>query len=133
MPCPVPANIAQYHICCMGAARHCFVCSRDFGGFDKCAWLERVSLTQPIASTQTEMAGSEDTRAILEALRADRSTARERQTAMERQIKAEAKRLRSGGDAREPLHVQPLAWCTHTINVASYHAFATADKYISGF
>jgi pre-mRNA-splicing helicase BRR2 len=49
------------------------------------------------------MAGSEDTRAILEALHADRSTARERQTAMERQIKAEARRLRSGGDARTAL------------------------------
>ena len=49
------------------------------------------------------MAGSEDTRPILEALRADRSTARERQTAMERQIKAEARRLRSGGDARAAL------------------------------
>ena len=46
------------------------------------------------------MAESEETRPILEALRADRSTARERQSAMERQIKAEARRLRSGGDAR---------------------------------
>ena len=52
------------------------------------------------------MAGSEDTRVILEALRADRSTARERQTAMERQIKAEARRLRSGGDARAALPTQ---------------------------
>ncbi len=49
---------------------------------------------------QAQMAESEETRPILEALRADRSTARERQSAMERQIKAEARRLRSGGDAR---------------------------------
>ena len=52
------------------------------------------------------MAASEETRPILEALRADRSTARERQTAMERQIKAEARRLRSGGDSRAQ---QPLS------------------------
>ena len=46
------------------------------------------------------MAESEETRPILDALRADRSTARERQSAMEKQIKAEARRLRSGGEAR---------------------------------
>ena len=58
---------------------------------------------------QAQMAESEETRPILEALRADRSTARERQSAMERQIKAEARRLRSGGDARASwlyLHTQ---------------------------
>lgn len=43
---------------------------------------------------QTEMAGREDTAAILEALKADRTTARERQSALERQIREEARKLR---------------------------------------
>ena len=49
------------------------------------------------------MAGREDTRSILEALRADRSSARERQAAMETQIREEARRLRGakGGGAAE--------------------------------
>lgn len=45
------------------------------------------------------MAGREDTRSILEALNADRATARERQTAMERSIREEARRIRDGGDS----------------------------------
>lgn len=39
------------------------------------------------------MAGREDTRSILEALKADRSSARERQAAMEAQIRNEARQL----------------------------------------
>lgn len=46
--------------------------------------------------------GHEDTRSILEALKADRATARERQTAMERSIREEARHLKSGGDAGAP-------------------------------
>ena len=45
------------------------------------------------------MAGREDTRSILEALKADRATARERQTAMERSIREEARRIRDGGES----------------------------------
>ncbi len=41
------------------------------------------------------MAGREETRGVLEALKADRATARERQSAMERQIREEARRLQS--------------------------------------
>lgn len=48
----------------------------------------------PILHVQTEMAGRDDTAAILEALRADRTTTRERQSAMERQIREEARKLR---------------------------------------
>lgn len=48
------------------------------------------------------MMGHEDTRAILEALKADRATARERQTAMERSIREEARRIKTGGDAGAP-------------------------------
>jgi pre-mRNA-splicing helicase BRR2 len=40
------------------------------------------------------MAGRKDTAAILEALKADRTTARERQSALERQIREEARKLR---------------------------------------
>ena len=55
---------------------------------------------------QTEMAGSDDTRIILEALQAGRMSAKERQTAVERSIREEARRLRTGGAAGEP-----LCWC----------------------
>ena len=49
-----------------------------------------------ITCVQTEMAGSPDTAAILEALNSQRADARERQAAMERQIREEARRLRGG-------------------------------------
>ena len=45
---------------------------------------------------QAEMSGSPDTAAILEALNSQRADARERQAAMERQIREEARRLRGG-------------------------------------
>ncbi len=50
------------------------------------------------------MAGSDDTRIILEALQAGRMSAKERQTAVERSIREEARRLRTGGTAGAPLH-----------------------------
>lgn len=45
---------------------------------------------------QAEMAGSAETAAILDALNSQRADARERQAAMERQIREEARRLRGG-------------------------------------
>lgn len=45
---------------------------------------------------QAEMAGSPETAAILDALNSQRADARERQAAMERQIREEARRLRGG-------------------------------------
>lgn len=45
------------------------------------------------------MAGAPDTGAILDQLRATRTSARERQSAMERTIREEARRLREGGGA----------------------------------
>ena len=54
-------------------------------------------------SLQAEMAGSPETAAILEALNAQRADARERQSAMERQIRDEARRLQQGGAAGQPL------------------------------
>lgn len=48
---------------------------------------------------QTEMAGSPETSVILEALQAGRMSAKERQTAVERSIREEARRLRTGGIA----------------------------------
>lgn len=42
------------------------------------------------------MAGTPETAAILEALNSQRADARERQAAMERQIREEARRLRGG-------------------------------------
>ncbi len=49
------------------------------------------------------MAGSPETAAILEALNAQRADARERQSAMERQIRDEARRLQQGGAAGQLL------------------------------
>ncbi|GFH22737.1 uncharacterized protein HaLaN_20249, partial [Haematococcus lacustris] len=46
---------------------------------------------------ETEMAGSQECAAILDALRATRTSARERQNAMERTIREEARRLRGEG------------------------------------
>lgn len=59
---------------------------------------------------QTEMAGAPETAAILEALKADRATARERQSALERQIREEARRLRSA-DGTGLLGFQLLPSC----------------------
>ncbi len=50
---------------------------------------------------QAEMAGTAETAAILDALNSQRADARERQAAMERQIREEARRLR-GGIAGQP-------------------------------
>jgi len=50
---------------------------------------------------QAEMAGGAETAAILDALNSQRADARERQAAMERQIREEARRLR-GGIAGQP-------------------------------
>lgn len=45
---------------------------------------------------QAEMAGAPETAAILDSLNSQRADARERQAAMERQIREEARRLREG-------------------------------------
>ena len=55
------------------------------------AWTHAAS-----CKLQAEMAGSPETAAILEALNSQRADARERQAAMERQIREEARRLRGG-------------------------------------
>ena len=57
---------------------------------------------------QAEMAGGAETAAILDALNSQRADARERQAAMERQIREEARRLR-GGTAGDPFN--PLPKC----------------------
>lgn len=49
-----------------------------------------------LCTLQAEMAGSPGTAAILDALNSQRADARERQAAMERQIREEARRLRGG-------------------------------------
>lgn len=54
---------------------------------------------------QTEMAGDDETRVILEALQAGRMSAKERQTAVERSIREEARRLRTGGVSGPPSHL----------------------------
>lgn len=63
-----------------------------------------------VASLQAEMAGSPDTAAILDALNSQRADARERQAAMERQIREEARRLR-GGVAGECCSLLTLECC----------------------
>lgn len=45
---------------------------------------------------QAEMAGSPDTKAILDALHATRASARERQEEVERRIREEARNIRQG-------------------------------------
>jgi hypothetical protein len=50
-------------------------------------------------ATQAEMAGSPETRLILDALHATRASARERQEEAERRIREEARKLRQGGAA----------------------------------
>lgn len=56
------------------------------------------------------MAGTPDTAAILDALNSQRADARERQAAMERQIREEARRLRGGvaGECCSPLTLELL-------------------------
>ena len=64
------------------------------------------------------MAGSPETAAILEALNAQRADARERQSAMERQIRDEARRLQQGGAAGQLLALMQgglhakQGWCS---------------------
>ena len=60
---------------------------------------------------QAEMAGTAETSAILDALNSQRADARERQAAMERQIREEARRLR-GGIAGQP-HATHSPICLH--------------------
>ncbi len=60
---------------------------------------------------QAEMAGTAETAAILDALNSQRADARERQAAMERQIREEARRLR-GGIAGQP-HAADSPICLH--------------------
>lgn len=58
---------------------------------------EAIACTHAVScNVQAEMAGSPATAAILEALNSQRADARERQAAMERQIREEARRLRGG-------------------------------------
>lgn len=53
-------------------------------------------LTRLLGIVQAEMSGAPETAAILESLNSQRADARERQAAMERQIREEARRLREG-------------------------------------
>ena len=66
---------------------------------------------------QTEMAGSPETKVILEALQAGRMSAKERQTAVERSIREEARRLRTGGMAG-----------AQGVNINSWPAYLTFHK-----
>ncbi|GIL50154.1 hypothetical protein Vafri_6292 [Volvox africanus] len=61
-----------------------------------CTKLSRAETDEERDRIETEMGGSADTTAILAALRATRTSARDRQTAMERSIREEARRLRQG-------------------------------------
>ncbi|KAL6751574.1 RNA helicase, activating signal cointegrator 1 [Haematococcus lacustris] len=66
----------------------------------KLVWCTRLSRAQDDeerSRIETEMAGSQECAAILDALRATRTSARERQNAMERTIREEARRLRGEG------------------------------------
>ena len=62
------------------------------------------------------MSGSPETAAILEALNSQRADARERQAAMERQIREEARRLRGGitgtKGALSALHLRHSSDCS---------------------
>ena len=71
------------------------------GGCSNCALKSTVAHAvacthAALCKLQAEMAGSPETAAILEALNSQRADARERQAAMERQIREEARRLRGG-------------------------------------
>lgn len=62
-------------------------------------WCMRLARTEDEEQRQrveAEMEGSPETRAILDALHATRASARERQSAVERSIREEARRLRQG-------------------------------------
>lgn len=61
-----------------------------------CTKLSRAETDEERERIEMEMAGSPDTSAILAALRATRTSARDRQTAMERSIREEARRLKQG-------------------------------------
>ena len=54
------------------------------------------AVPQVMGVMQAEMAGAPETAAILDSLNSQRADARERQAAMERQIREEARRLREG-------------------------------------
>jgi len=84
----------------------------DFDKFDlikvllknrvKIVWCTRLARAQDEdekGRIEAEMAGNEDAAAILVQLRTGRASAKERQTAMERQIREEARRLRQGESA----------------------------------
>ena len=73
---------------------------------------------------QAEMAGSAETAAILDALNSQRADARERQAAMERQIREEARRLRGGiaGDG----HVTHLTHCPQHETIIQFWRHITA-------
>jgi pre-mRNA-splicing helicase BRR2 len=58
--------------------------------------LSRVQDDEEKARVEAEMAGDDEAASILAQLRAGRASAKERQTAMERQIREEARRLRQG-------------------------------------
>ena len=61
-----------------------------------CTKLSRAETEEERERIETEMSGAPDTAAILAALRATRTSARDRQTAMERSIREEARRLKQG-------------------------------------
>jgi pre-mRNA-splicing helicase BRR2 len=61
-----------------------------------CMRLARAEDEEQRQRVEAEMEGSSETRAILDALHATRASARERQSAMERSIREEARRLRQG-------------------------------------
>ncbi|KAK9818381.1 hypothetical protein WJX72_011703 [[Myrmecia] bisecta] len=62
-----------------------------------CMRLKRAEDDAEVQRIEAEMAGSEDTAAVLDQLHATRASAKERQSAMERSIREEARRLRQGG------------------------------------
>ena len=83
-----PADLCQFTDCC------CNVPSKTA--------VHKWALAHPAWNVmQAEMAGTAETAAILDALNSQRADARERQAAMERQIREEARRLR-GGIAGQP-------------------------------
>ncbi|GFR50198.1 hypothetical protein Agub_g12366 [Astrephomene gubernaculifera] len=61
-----------------------------------CTRLSRAETDEERGRIEAEMGGSPDTGAILAALRATRTSARDRQSAMERSIREEARKLRQG-------------------------------------
>lgn len=64
-----------------------------------CMRLGRAQDEEERRRVEVEMSARTDTAAILDALRATRTSARERQSAVERSIREEARRLRQGGAA----------------------------------